>query len=52
MSVIVFDGAPFETVAPGVTRSRLEPGGKDGPGHIVRDSDQPGGCTWSEMWFT
>ena len=51
MSVIVFDDVPAETLAPGVTRSRLEPGGKDGPGGIVRDSDQPGGCTWSEMWF-
>jgi hypothetical protein len=51
MSVIVFDEVPSETLAPGVTRSRLEPGGKDGPGGIVRDSDQLGGCTWSEMWF-
>jgi len=49
--VIVFDEVPSETLAPGVTRSRLEPGGKEGPGGIVRDSDQPGGCTWSEMWF-
>jgi len=51
MPVIVFEDVPAETLAPGVTRSRLEPGGKDGPGNIVRDSDQPGGCTWSEMWF-
>ena len=50
MSVIVFADAPAESVAPGVTRSRLEPGGKDGPGGIVRDSSQPGGATWSEIW--
>jgi hypothetical protein len=51
MPVIVVDDVPAETLAPGVTRSRLEPGGKDGPDNIVRDSDQPGGCTWTEMWF-
>jgi hypothetical protein len=48
--VIVFDGKPYETIAPGVMRSFLQPGGKDGPGGIVRDSDQPGGCTWSQLW--
>ncbi|OHV26436.1 hypothetical protein BBK14_21260 [Parafrankia soli] len=51
MPVTVFKDAPSDEVAPGVTRSRLEPGGKDGPGGIVRDSDQPGGCTWTQMWF-
>jgi hypothetical protein len=51
MPVIVFDQVASEVLGPGVTRSRLEPGGKDGPGNVVRDSDQPGGCTWSEMWF-
>lgn len=51
MPVTVFNGAPSDEVAPGVTRSRLEPGGKDGPGGIVRDSDQLGGCTWTQMWF-
>ncbi len=51
MPVIVVDDVPAETLAPGVTRSRIEPGGKDGPDNIVRDSDQPGGCTWTEMWF-
>ncbi|GEM_PF-2921665 len=48
--VVVFDSQPCETISPGVTRSRMAPGGKDGPGGIVRDSDQPGGCTWSESW--
>ncbi len=48
--VMVFDELPFESLAPGVTRSRLEPGGKDGPGGIVRESEQPGGATWSESW--
>lgn len=51
MSVTIFSDVPCETLAPGVTRSRLEPGGKDGPGGFVRDSDHPGGATWSEMWF-
>jgi hypothetical protein len=50
MPVTVFEDVPYETLAPGVIRSRFEPGGKDGPGGIVRDSDQPGGCTWSEGW--
>jgi hypothetical protein len=51
MPVIVFNDAPSDPVAPGVIRSRLEPGGKDGPDGIVRDSDQPGGATWTQMWF-
>lgn len=51
MPVMVFNDAPSDPVAPGVTRSRLEPGGKDGPGGVVRDSDQPGGGTWTQMWF-
>ncbi len=51
MPVIIFNDSPSDTLAPGVTRSRLAPGGKDGPGGIVRDSDQPGGCTWTEMWY-
>lgn len=50
MNVIVFGDVPYEPIAPGVTRSQLEPGGKDGPDGIVRDSDQPGGATWSEQW--
>ena len=50
MQVIVFDDPVSDLVAPGVTCSRLEPGGKDGPGGIVRDSDQPGGATWSQIW--
>ncbi|MDT3445768.1 MULTISPECIES: hypothetical protein [unclassified Pseudofrankia] len=50
MPVTVFAGAPSDTVAPGVTRSRLEPGGAAGPGGVVRDSDQIGGGAWSQMW--
>jgi hypothetical protein len=49
MPVILFDGTRSEAVAPGVTRTFLAPGGKDGPDGIVRDSDQPGGCTWSQL---
>jgi hypothetical protein len=51
MAVNVFHDVLSDPVAPGVTRSRLEPGGKDGPDGIVRDSDEPGGGTWSQMWF-
>jgi hypothetical protein len=50
LNVIVFDEQPFESLSPGVSRSRLEPGGKDGPAGIVRESDQPGGATWSASY--
>ncbi|MDT3442226.1 MULTISPECIES: cupin domain-containing protein [unclassified Pseudofrankia] len=51
MPPIVFTNNLAEPVAPGVVRSRLEPGGKDGPGGAVRDSDQPGGALWSQAFF-
>ncbi|OHV30893.1 MULTISPECIES: cupin domain-containing protein [Pseudofrankia] len=51
MPVLVFNDPPSDLVAAGVTRSRLEPGGKDGPGGVVQDSDQPGGGAWTQMWF-
>jgi hypothetical protein len=51
MAVNVFHDVLSDPVAPGVIRSRLEPGGKDGPDGIVRASDEPGGGSWSQMWF-
>src|SRR5437899_6856234 len=35
-------------LAPGVTLSRMKPGGKDGPDNEVLDSEQPFGGTWTE----
>ena len=51
MPVTVFSDSPSDPVAPGVIRSRLEPGGKDGPDDFVRNSDQLGGGAWTQMWF-
>lgn len=50
MAVTVFTDNLAEVVAPGVVRSRLEPGGKAGPDGAVRDSKQFGGATWSQMF--
>ena len=50
MPVTVFTENFAEVVAPGVVRSRLEPGGKEGPGGVVRDSPQIGGGCWSQMF--
>jgi hypothetical protein len=46
----MFSAQPADVLAPGVVRSRLAPGGKDGPRYVVRDGDQPGGVTWTELW--
>jgi len=50
MPVTLFTDAVSELVAPGVTRSRLEPGGKDGPDNVVRTSRQIGGGAWSQIF--
>jgi hypothetical protein len=50
MPVTVFTQNLSEPVAPGIVRSRLEPGGKDGPGGVVRDSAQTGGGCWTQMF--
>jgi hypothetical protein len=50
MPVTMFTDLVSEPVAPGVTRSRLEPGGKGGPDGVVRRSTQPGGGAWTQMW--
>jgi hypothetical protein len=48
--VMVFTDNFSEVVAPGVVRTRLEPGGKDGPNSVVRDSQQIGGGCWSQIF--
>ena len=39
-----------ERLADGVTLTRLEPGGKNGPGDIVL-ADVIGGQTWQDLWY-
>jgi quercetin dioxygenase-like cupin family protein len=47
---IVLDGATDqEVLSPGVTRSRLRPGGKDGPNGEVHE-EVPGGQVWICNW--
>ena len=50
MPVALFTDNLTEVLAPGVVRSRLEPGGRDGPDGVVRDSDQIGGGCWTQMF--
>lgn len=50
MPVMVFTDNFSEVVAPGIVRSRLEPGGKDGPDDVVRESQQIGGGCWSQIF--
>jgi hypothetical protein len=50
MPVTLFADPLSEPVAPGVVRSRLEPGGKNGPDDVVRNSTQIGGGAWTQMW--
>jgi hypothetical protein len=50
MPVTVYTENLAEAVAPGVVRSRLEPGGKDGPDGAVRDSQELGGGCWTELF--
>ncbi len=39
-----------EVLAPGVTLTRLEPGGANGPDDVVH-SDVIGGLTWQDLWY-
>ncbi|WP_020572734.1 cupin domain-containing protein [Parafrankia discariae] len=39
-----------ERLAPGVTVTRLEPGGANGPDDVVL-SDVVGGLTWQDLWY-
>lgn len=50
MPVTVFTDNFSEVVSPGVVRSRLEPGGREGPGGVVRTSRQTGGGCWSQIF--
>jgi hypothetical protein len=50
MPVSLFTENRSELLAPGVVRSRLEPGGRDGPDGVVRDSDQMGGGCWTQIF--
>jgi hypothetical protein len=50
MAVTVFTENLSEALAPGVVRSRLEPGGKEGPNRVVRDSEQVGGGCWTQLF--
>jgi hypothetical protein len=50
MPVTLFTDLVSDPVVAGITRSRLEPGGKDGPEGSVRSSTQLGGATWTQMW--
>jgi hypothetical protein len=40
-----------ERLFDGVTLDRLQPGGKEGPGDVVLESEQLGGGVWSEIFF-
>jgi quercetin dioxygenase-like cupin family protein len=46
---VIFDGKVAEQLSAGVTLSRLEPGGKDGPNGEVHD-EVPGGQVWGCFW--
>lgn len=40
-----------ESLATGVTLTRLEPGGAKGPGDVVTLSDVVGGLCWQDLWY-
>jgi hypothetical protein len=49
-TTMVFADKRSESLAPGVTRSRLEPGGRFGPRGETRMST-PGGQGWNDIWL-
>jgi quercetin dioxygenase-like cupin family protein len=49
-TAMVFSDKHIELLAPGVTRSRLEPGGRFGPQGETRMST-PGGQGWNDIWL-
>ena len=49
-TTMVFEGKQNQQLAPGLTRSRIEPGGLDGPGGEVRRAI-PGGQGWNDIWL-
>jgi hypothetical protein len=50
MVVMNFSEGIFETIGPGIVRSRVEPDGKAGPGGVVQRSTQMGGGCWTQAW--
>jgi hypothetical protein len=49
-TTMVFAGKQVEALAPGITRSRLEPGGRSGPNDETR-MGTPGGQGWNDIWL-
>lgn len=49
-TTMVLVGKQTELLAAGLTRSRLEPGGRQGPNGEVR-MDTPGGQAWNDIWM-
>src|SRR5262245_22533934 len=49
-TTMVLADKQFESVATGVTRSRLEPGGRLGPNGETR-METPGGQGWNDIWL-
>ncbi len=49
-TTMVFADKQFDSVAAGVTRSRLEPGGASGPNGETR-LETPGGQGWNDIWL-
>ena len=49
-TTMVFADKRFEPLAPGITRSRLEPGGRFGPNGETR-MPTPGGQAWTDIWL-
>jgi hypothetical protein len=48
--IINFTDQPYEDIAPGVRKSWMQPGGKDGPDGAVLEGKTLGGTTFSESW--
>src|SRR5262245_1907649 len=49
-TTMVFADKERESLGDGLTRSRIEPGGRAGPNRETR-SDVPGGLVWNDIWF-
>jgi hypothetical protein len=49
-TTMVFADRQVEALAPGITRSRLEPGGRFGPNDETR-MGTPGGQGWNDIWL-
>jgi hypothetical protein len=49
-TTMVLADKEYESLAAGLTRSRIEPGGRAGPNRETR-SEVPGGLVWNDIWF-